>query len=84
MKGLFDQMVSSGGLDNFLQWYNEIAAEGIENAMDRIDEEGFSPELLSLIQSYVDTFYTNLAAVFENTAVGEMWAGEIGTPWDGL
>ena len=84
MKALFDQMVSSGGLDNFLQWYNEIAAEGIENAMGRIDKEGFSPELLSLIQSSVDTFYTALAAVFENRAVGEMWAGEIGTPWDGL
>ena len=84
MKSLFDQMVSSGGLDSFLQWYNEIAARGMENALDRLDREGFSPELLNLVQSYVDAFYTNLAAVFGNTAFGELMAGEIGTPWDGL
>lgn len=71
MKSLFDQMVSSGGLDSFLQWYNEIAVRGMENALERLDREGFSPELLSLVQSYVDAFYTNFAAVFGNTALGE-------------
>lgn len=82
MKSLFDQMVSSGGLDMLMQWYNSMGEEAMNYMLEQIEQQGFSPELLSFAQSYADAFRANFVAAFDNPATGQLYAGEVGTPFD--
>lgn len=82
MKTLFDQMVSAGGLDRLVQWYSSMGEDAMRYLLKQIKEQGFSPELLSLAQSYADAFSVNFTAAFDDPATGQLYAGEVGTPFD--